>query len=81
MGSFCMNEGGAYRVTLGTRLPHMEFVLDSADDLVNLPTNTESSVVGGEEVGPCAPGSVALIPNAAGSEIYMMNPSGEWYVI
>ena len=79
MASFCSNEGGAYRVTLGTRLPHMEFVLDSASEIASLPTNTQSSVVGGEEVGPCAPGSVALIPSSA--EIYMMDNTGSWYVM
>ncbi len=76
MASFCFNEAGSYRVTLGNRLPHMEFVLDSEADLTNLPTNTEPGTVGGEELGPCAPGSVALIPLTG--EIFMMNPAGEW---
>lgn len=77
MASFCMSEAGAYRVTFGNRLPHMEFVLDSADETLGLPTNTESAVVGGEEVGPCAPGSIAIVPSENGA-IYMMNPSGDW---
>ncbi len=77
--AFCMSEAGAYRVTLGTRLPHMEFVLDSAAEIAGLPSNTETAVVGGEEVGPCAPGSVALIPST--SEIYMMDGNGAWYAM
>lgn len=82
MASFCSNEGGVYRVTLGNRLPHMEFILDSAAELASLPTNKRSAIVGDEEIGPCAPGSVALIPlSTSTSEIYMLNCNGEWCVM
>ncbi len=77
MASFCFNEAGAYRVTFGNRLPHMEFVLDSAAEVVDLPTNSASAVVAGETVGPCAPGSVALVPSTG--EFYMMDCTGSWF--
>lgn len=79
MSTFCMAEAGVYRKTLKSQIPHMEFVLDSAAEIATLPTHETTAIVGGEEVGPCAPGSVALIPSSG--EIYMMDNTGSWYVM
>ena len=76
MAAFCYSEGGAYRKTMAGGLEHMEFVLDSADEVAGLPTNTEAKAVGGEMIGPCAPGSVALVPSTKG--FYMLDSSGTW---
>ena len=77
MSVFCMKEAEVYRKTLAGSLPHMEFVLDSYEEVFTLPTNTEAREVGGELVGPCAPGSFAFVP--ASSEIYMMDNNGGWH--
>lgn len=45
-------------------LPHCEYVLDSAADVADLPTDT-------------APGSVAIVA-AAGGAVYILNASHEW---
>lgn len=76
MGFFCMNEDGRYRVALKERLPHMEFVLDSNSEVRDLPNNESAVTIDGVSVGPCAPGSVALVP--ATSCIFMMNGLGDW---
>ena len=76
MSFFCMNEDGRYRVTLVEKLQHMEFVLDADVDRFDLPTCLRSVEVDGETVGPCAPGSVALVPST--SHIYMMDSLGRW---
>ena len=77
MPMFCMKEADTYRKTLGNQLPHMEFVLDGDYEIHDLPTNTTAAEVGGEMVGPCAPGSVALVPSQ--SLIFMLDCAGGWH--
>lgn len=79
MAVFCSNEGGIYRKTVVHELDHMEFVLDSDADVASLPTNTEAKELSGEMVGPCAPGSVAMVPSSGA--IYMMDNTGSWYAM
>lgn len=77
MATFCYKEGEAYRETLGKSLKHKEFILDSDAEVAGLPTNTEGKTIDGEYVGPCAPGSAALVPSSGA--IYMMDNTGAWY--
>jgi hypothetical protein len=76
MSAFCYKEAETYRKTFQYNLPHMEFVLSSSDELDTLPTNTADAVVSGERVGPCAPGSIAVVPSE--NAFYMMDPDGVW---
>ena len=49
--------------TLEATCPRREFILDTEEDVQNLPES-------------CAPGSAALV--ADGGAIYLLNASGEW---
>lgn len=76
MSVFCTKESDAYRQTLANNLPHLEFVVDSSTELSSLPTNSEAKVLDGARIGPCAPGSIAIVPES--SEIYILNAAGHW---
>lgn len=76
MAAFCMAVDGKYRKTLAGDLEHMEFVLDASTDVAGLPTNTEAKLLYGELVGPCAPGSAAVVPSEGA--VYMLDCSGAW---
>lgn len=75
MSAFCYSDNGVYRKTMAGGLDHMEFVLDSADEVSALPTNTAEAEVGGEMIGPCAPGSIAIAPGVT----MMLAPNGTWF--
>ena len=75
MAAFCYSDDGQYRQTMADELDHMEFVLDSPDDVTGLPNTKTAAEVGGEMIGPCAPGSVALAPGA----VFMLGPNGVWF--
>lgn len=50
---------------------HMEFLIDSSDDVENLPTASG--------LNACTPGSVAYTPDL--STVYILGNDGEWHVV
>ena len=77
MSTFCYSQDGEYRKTMQHKLAHMEFVLDAESEVADLPTNTTAVELHGEMVGPCAPGSAAIVPSTGA--VYMMDCTGAWY--